>query len=577
MVEEIIKNKIIDFINKYFRIDMDDDLYFVKTFFLKSVVNVKEMDITALKEYLAIGGLKYYEYDFNGNIELSKKIILDKNKFVVSENLKRGYVYNQKYDRLCIFDGDRTLFRFFDKYNESNSTKYEIHDHDLIKIAAEKKVVDERYTTRLKNPSEAYKFIIEMLYVQGFYYSRGDMDYKKFNEITKEEKDVLIDIVLDLNSYLDLLIKDAFKYLYDERIHKLYDDIALCSSITEPEKGKYAFDLFEKTYDSKYKEVIEYGFKCGEYRNISDWKISDDDYNHYIKLMIMCSWEWTRRSAVRDHLDKYSVSNLTDFANQQIDMHIISVKNRILNYEKWAMEFASARNIDNELLRKWMKEYSNKMWIKDILLKVPTANKFSLDTSRWVPEMTEEEIEEYGLPDFSPKYLGIEKILRSENGSFDEKTSEYRAKARDYFKKYIQHYKHFEDTKYDFNKKYKDNVDDDPLKIYSLELEYSIYMKEILINQYQKNGTTGIDVLDRNLIETTRMKIWRDKDPQKRRRYYFKLNEETRNWLINKEEFYYDDPSDLSNLILYENDEIKCYYAFYDEESGKNDIYIFEK
>lgn len=576
MVDNKIKNKIIKFINKYLRIDMNDDLYFVKTFFPKIVIDAKVMDLTLLKKYFSHYNEEYYEYDLNDKIKEYKRLSLNKNKLVIAKTLKRGFVYNEKYARLCIFSCGN-LYHYFSTSNPENKKKFEYSDHNLINITAEKKVVDERYTTRLKNPSEAYKFIIDMLYVHGFHYSRGDMDYKKFSEITKEEKDVLIDIVWDLNCYHDLLIRDAYKYLYDKKIQKLYEDIVSCKEINSENIAHYYFTLYEITFDDKYKKGVERAFECGEYRDISNWKISEDDYNNYIKLMLMSRSEWTRRFALRDHLDKYSVSNLTHFANQQIDMHIISVKNRILNYEKWAMEFVSARNINNELLRKWMKEYSDKMWIKDILLKVPTANKFSLDTSRWVPEMTKEEIEEYGLSGFSPKYLGIEKILRSENGSFDEKTSEYRAKARDYLKKDIQHYKSFDEIKYYFNKKYKDNVDDDPLKIYSLELEYSIYMKEVLINQHQKNGTTGIDVLDRNLIETTRMKLWGDKDPLKRRRYYFKLNEETRNWLINKEEFYYDDPSDLSNLILYENDEIKCYYSFYDDESKKNDLYVFKK
>ena len=574
MVDNKIKNKIIKFINKYLRIDMNDDLYFVKTFFPKIVIDAKVMDLTLLKKYFAHYNEEYYEYDLNDKIKEYKRLSLNKNKLVIAKSLKRGFVYNEKYDRLCIFSCGRfDLYRYFSKSNPENKKKFEYSNHNLINITAEKKVVDERYTTRLKNPSEAYKFIIDMLYVHGFHYSRGDMDYKKFSEITKEEKDVLIDIVWDLNCYHDLLIEDAYKYLYDKKIQKLYEDIVSCKEINSEDIAHYYFTLYEITFDDKYKKGVERAFECGENYDISNWKISEDDYNNYIKLMLMSRREWTYEKALRIHLDKYIDKSFPNYvAYSQICFHIFKGKNRNPNYEKWVDEFVKARNINANIFKEWMIKYSNKMWIKDILEKIPNANIFSLGTNRFYPEMSIEEIEKNGLPDFKYEYLDKLDDLKTRYSDFENKLSISREKARTYLKKYNS-FEDFYDVRYRY---YEENdIADNPVTRYALELEYSSYMKEILNNQYLKNKYTGIDVLDKNLIRIERIGIYRGVEFPKRRRYYFNLNDETKKWLIEKNEFF--EQEQLSYLFFYEDDKLVCYYAFYDEESGKNDIYIFEK
>ena len=219
-----------------------------------------------------------------------------------------------------------------------------------------------------------------------------------------------------------------------------------------------------------------------------------------------------------------------------------------------------------------MIKYSNKMWIKDILGKIPNANIFSLGTNRFCPEMSIEEIEENGLPDFKCEYLDKLDDLKTRYSDSENKLSISREKARTYLKKYNS-FEDFESVRYCYFK--ENDIADNPVTRYALELEYSSYMKEVLNNQYLKNKYTGIDVLDKNLIRIERIGIYRGVEFPKRRRYYFNLNDETKKWLIGKNEFF--EQEQLSYLFFYEDDKLVCYYAFYDDESDKNDIYIFEK
>ncbi len=552
-----------EYLFKFFRFNRNSDKPFAYTFFPISRYKIIDINTKKIMEILYEISDTYYEYSFDTDkITIFNEFIFNEDKCIISKDLSLGIFYDFNKNEIYFFND--VLLRAL-PFEET-----EIKKLGITRNSNKKDIVEKFYTSRISNATKDFEHLIHCFIINPMAAGRGDYIPSAFDGLTKEEREVFMDIIIDLGSYNSSLF-DASDYFNEDKMTQYIKLMNECPNIPSHAKKNIIFKLYPRT--KAITNLIEVKILLrNEFSFFSSglkYFVSADDelFKILAKESLMSEHEDMRKMAFDIVVERNCHKKITNY-RKMMDIYKHILNNKDNNYEGFVDELLSLNEINDEIATKLVDEYGDVLYLDKILEICKDANNFTLRRS-W-DEITVDGHNEW-LENKDNDCFINEKYLKEKYPNFDEIYNEFYIITDKMFAD------HFYDNTLDFGneniQKIYNRLDfSNPIYNHVYHKIYDKYYSNLSIKRYNMPIEIGIEELDSNMLDMKRVQKFRKYEWPKIREYKFKLNEETKNWLINKRRIIYGD--ELIDLHIYKDDKLLYKSG---TESDIEEFYILNK
>lgn len=527
-----------EYLFKFFRFNRNSDKLFAYTFFPMSRYKIIDINTKKIMEILYELSDIYYEYSFdNDKITLFNEFIFNEDKCIISKDLSLGIFYDFNKKELYFFN-DKLL----------RALPFDIIEIGLEYISYTKDIVEKYYLPKIINPTSDFEHLIHCFIFHPMAAGRGDYNHNAFNGLTKDEREVFMDIIIDLGSYNSSLFSDASNYFNEDKMTNYLKLMEKCNTLPYHAKKEVAFKLFSRTKDTsnleELKSYLRNESSCS-YHGLNYFIDANDEVFKILAKESMMSKDYSVRRFAFDIIiyRNHKNSDIKFLKIKDVYNHILN--NLDNNYEEFINKLLSLNEINDFIVDELLDDYGDIVYLDKILEMCKDADSFTLKRS-W------DEYDEVGYKVICNERIEYfdynENDLREMYPNYDQLYNELYTVVDEMFKE------HFENNTIGIgqDKLFENNKSlNSYIKLYHFIYGQILhkYDKEFSIKRFNMPIEIGIKELDDNIISMQRIQEYRKYEWPKVRLYKFKLNDDTKKWLIEKKRFVIGD--ELIDLHLY--------------------------
>lgn len=231
--------EIIDFLFKYFKFNRNSDRPFAYSFICLNNYKIIDLNIKETEKILFEHSNSYYEYSFDKNeIKEFKKLVLNEDKCIISSDMYYGLFFDS-YKNEILFYGFKNI------YDKKEILKIEtIYNKPII--------IKKYYESRIGNPSQAFKDFLYQFFYESIIAGRYEYDRNIFSNLTEDERDVVMDIIIDYATPVSSPLFDICSYFKEVKITNYLKFMYSCNILSDENRFYIICKLFERN-----KEIID--------------------------------------------------------------------------------------------------------------------------------------------------------------------------------------------------------------------------------------------------------------------------------------------------------------------------------
>lgn len=336
-----------EYLYKYFKFNRKSERNFCYTFFPIIYYEFDDLKEDHLIKILHELSDKFYEYLFNSHkINDFKEFIFDEDKCIISSDFRLGIFYDSYKNELCFFNDE--LLR---------ALPYKVEDIGLKPIYKIQNEVSAFYVPLVANPTDAFKTFLNEFIYNSLIASRGDYNKEALYKISDEEKNVIIDMIIDLGSYNSSFFEFLIDYFNDDKLTNYLSLIYECPNVLENVKRNVYFKLYKRTkkfYDiskTKYYLRTNNSVFSNALKNFID--VDDDTFNMFAKEALKSTCNESRSYVFCTICQKYNVKLRPEYMGD-INKFIY---HKPKNYDEFVEELLDVRPINEDKCCKLLKKY----------------------------------------------------------------------------------------------------------------------------------------------------------------------------------------------------------------------------
>ena len=339
--------KIVDFLFKYFKFNRNSDKPFVYSFINIIDYKIIDLNIKEMEKILFEQSSSYYEYSFDKKeVKEFEELVLDEDKCIISSDMYYGLFYDS-------YKNEILLYGF----------KYLYDEQELLKIKSinnKSNIIKKYYESRIDNPTKAFKDFFNQFFYNSIIAGRNEYDKNIFLNLTKEERDVVMDVIIDFATPTNNSLFDVCSYFMEDKITNYLKYIYSCNILSNKNKFNIICKLFERN-----KEIIDLDLVKKELKNDSGFfgsklyyfiHADDELFKILAKESLTASSYDMRENSFLIYLDKYG--NISSDKNINIRFNILN--NLDDNCHSFVNELLSYDVINDEIAEKLILKYNIK-------------------------------------------------------------------------------------------------------------------------------------------------------------------------------------------------------------------------